>query len=232
MSDPEKIDVLAQVISITSRIREAIDPAVVEARVRRRNELAHEERMRAASRDTRIGIPTGPEMIARALDKGTGVVAGICREAYRFARGSKARRTCTLWLVGPPGTGKTTSAVRMVLHHEAIGRSAAYVRAPVLPSVRNYASQELYDRVRRTDLLVVDEIGLEADAGTITSLVCERHDLERFTVLVGNLSVEQTVERYKLMADPRVRSRMRQLTGQGFKPVRLAQDRDYREGGR
>ena len=90
MSEPEKVDVLAQVISITSRIREAIDPEVVEARVRRRAELAHEERMRLAARDTRTGIPTGPEMIARALDKGTGVVAGICREAYRFARASQA----------------------------------------------------------------------------------------------------------------------------------------------
>ena len=231
MSDPEKIDVLAQVLSLSARAKQRIDRDEVLERVARRNRLAHEERMRTVSRDPRVGIPQGPELIARALTRGTGKVAAVCREVYGYARGSrKPPATATLWLIGPPGTGKTTSAVRLVLHHEASGRSALYVRAPVLPAIRNYGTAEVYDRVRRTDLLVVDEIGTEIDPKVLVNLVLERHDCERLTVLVGNLAPNECVERYQLMTDLRMRSRMAQLRARGMQPVRSVRDTDHRTG--
>ena len=230
MSDPKKIDVLAQVIELSARARQRIDAGEVEQRVRRRAQLAFEERMRTAARDPRVGVPQGPGLIERALKPGTGKVAKVCRDLYRFARQSTPPHTATCWLIGPPGTGKTTSAVRLILRHEAHGRSAAYLRAPVLPSVRNYATTELYDRARRVDLLVVDEIGTEPDARAIMNLVLERHDYERVTILIGNLTATECVDRYQLMADPRMRSRMAHLRAQGLNPVRAVRDTDYRTG--
>ena len=77
---------------------------------------------------------------------------------------------------------------------------------------------------------MVDEIGTEADAKAIVNLVLERHDFGRLTVLVGNLELQATVDRYDLMADARVRSRMAQQKRLGCNPVRVIRDADYREG--
>ena len=175
-------------------------------------------------------MPRSSVVISRTLQRGTGKAAEVCREVYRYAYGSTPRRTATLWLIGPPGTGKTTCAVRLVLHHEARGRGALYLRSASVPGVRNYASAELYDRLRKIDLLVVDEIGTEADPKVISALVCERHDHERVTILVGNLLRDACIERYQLLDDPRVRSRMKQLRLAKMNPVREIKDRDYRTG--
>lgn len=229
MSEPEKIDVMALVIDLAARARQRVDDADARTRRERRERLQLEERKRTAARDARIGVPQSPDLIARAIRPGTGRAAEIVAEVYRYARGDEDR-TATVWLVGTPGTGKTTAAIRAILGHEAQGRSAAYLRAPILPGVRNYATAELYDRARRVDLLVLDEVGTEPDPKTITELVCERHDHGRVTICVGNLDAPQCVERYSLMTDARVRSRMAQLRRLGCPPVRVIRDRDYREG--
>jgi len=229
MSEPEKIDVMAIVIDLAERARRRIDDDDARARRERRDRLQLEERKRIAARDPRIGVPQSPDLIARAIRPGTGRAAEVVAEVYRYARGDEDR-TATVWLIGTPGTGKTTAAIRVILAHEASHRSAAYLRAPIVPGVRNYATAELYDRARRVDLLVLDEVGTETEAKVITELVCERHDHGRVTICVGNLDAPQCVERYALMADARVRSRMAQLRRLGCPPVRVVRDRDYREG--
>ena len=229
MSEPEKIDVMAIVIDLAERARRRIDDDDARARRERRDRLQLEERKRIAARDPRIGVPQSPDLIARAIRPGTGRAAEVVAEVYRYARGDEDR-TATVWLIGTPGTGKTTAATRVILTHEASHRSAAYLRAPIVPGVRNYATAELYDRARRVDLLVLDEVGTETEAKVITELVCERHDHGRVTICVGNLDAPQCVERYALMADARVRSRMAQLRRLGCPPVRVVRDRDYREG--
>jgi DNA replication protein DnaC len=229
VSEPEKIDVMAVVIDLAARARQRIDDTDARARRERRDRLQLEERKRSAARDPRVGVPQSPDLIGRAIRPGTGRAAQVVAEVYRFSRGDEAR-TATVWLIGQPGTGKTTAAIRAILDHEASHHSAAYLRAPILPGVRNYATAELYDRARRVDLLVLDEIGTEAEAKVITELVCERHDNGRVTICVGNLDPQQCVERYSLMTDARVRSRMAQLRRLGCPPVRVIRDRDFREG--
>lgn len=233
MDDPKQIgpDVLATIARVADKYRATVSQEEQREWLRKRQEAQLEEKKREAFRDPRVGVPQGPGLLQLALKRGTGKAAAACREAYRFAFGARPRRTVTLWLIGPAGTGKTTSATRLVLHHEAIGRMAAYLRAGAIPGVRNYANAEIYDRARRAELLVVDEIGTEPDPKVISALVCERHDHERVTVLIGNLQPQQCVERYQLMSDERVRSRMAQLRRQGFPPVRAINERDFRAEG-
>jgi len=199
-------------------------------RQNRRAQQERIERMRKAARDPALGLPQGQSMLSKALGKPAGRVALAMSEAYEFARGAE-RRTCTLLVGSNPGTGKTTGAVRVILLHAAKGERGLYIRAPLIPVVRNYATAAVYDHVREVDLLVVDELGMEPDAASIIGLVLERHDNERVTFLLGNLSSEEMVARYQLLDDPRMRSRFSGLVKSGFaRPVRAIRDRDFRGG--
>lgn len=214
------------------RSKYAKAPVAAEAseRQRRRAQQERIERMRKAARDPALGLPQGQSMLARALGKPVGRVAVAMHEAYEFARGDE-RRTCTLLVGSNPGTGKTTGAQRVILTHAAKGESALYVRAPLLPHIRNHATAALYDQARSVDLLVVDELGMEPDAATIINIVLERHDNERVTFLLGNLAAKEMVARYQLLADPRMRSRFRGLVKSGLaRPVLSITDRDFRGG--
>ncbi len=196
----------------------------------RRAALERLERARRIARDPSLGLPQGPSMLSRALAKPSGAVALAIDAAYQYARGDE-RRVCTLLLGSNPGSGKTTAAVRVVLAHVERGSTALYVRAPVLPHVRNHATQAAYDRAREVDLLVVDELGMEAESSTITALLLERFDNERVTIGLGNLSQKEMVARYLLLDDPRMRSRFSGLVRAGFsRPVVALTDRDFRGG--
>lgn len=202
------------------------------ARQTRREELARLERMRRAARDPALGLPQGPTMLARALSRPSSPVADRIRAVYAFARGDRPR-VAALFLGSPPGSGKTTAAVEVILTHVERGQSAAYMRAPLLPAIRNHATAALYDRARDADLLFVDELGMEPEPAVVTALLLERHDNERVTILVGNLTHEEMVARYALRDDPRMLSRLRGIVKSGLREVVVAiESRDFRAGGR
>lgn len=232
MKDPAPLGaVLGETLS---RVRSKYSAAPVSSeaseRQARREQLARIEKLRRLARDPALGLPQGPSMLARALGKPAGRVGAAMQHAYDFARGS-TRRTCTLFVGSNPGSGKTTGAVRAVIFHVERGDTALYVRAPLLPSVRNHTAAPLYDQVRAVDLLVIDELGMEADASAIINLILERHDNERVTFLLGNLTSEETIRRYALTDDARMRSRFRGLVKSGLKsPVVAIEDRDLRGG--
>lgn len=232
MNDPEVFgDVLGETLERV-RQRYASAPTTAEAteRQQRRAHLERIEAMRRAARDPSLGLPQGPAMLRKALAPASGKVGLWLDRVYAFARGER-RRACTVLVGSNPGTGKSTAAVRIILRHVASGSSGLYIRSPLLPSVRNYASAALYDRVRDVDLLVVDELGMEADAATVVALLLERHDNERVTVFLGNLGYDEMLARYRLTLDARVNSRLRGVAKLGLRPVVAFEDRDFRADG-
>lgn len=197
-------------------------------RQRRKEAQIRLDGMRRAARDPALGIPQGPGMLAKAMGKPSGAVATAMLRAYQHARGGEARKVCSVFVSSNPGSGKTTTGARVVLTHASQGDSALYVRAPILPAARSHVTEKLYDLARSVDLLVIDELGMEAEAATIVNLVLERHDNERVTFLLGNLSSKELLERYRLMADLRLRSRMHEMRAAGIPPVQTITDRDFR----
>jgi DNA replication protein DnaC len=109
-----------------------------------------------------------------------------------------------LVLLGEPGQGKTVAAAWGLARIQ--GR---YVRAQDLCDMRaNWRERNTYRYHLRTGMLVLDELGTERDESaardTLQDVVDARQRLPRRTLILGNLTKAQLVERY----DKRTLSRL------------------------
>lgn len=120
-------------------------------------------------------------------------------EAFRAAVAWCAgqRRGLVAVVSGARGTGKSSAMAWVLLHGEA---SALYVLAPELLAVPQNGFSEnahRWERWRSVPLLAIDDLGTETgDTEIITSLLWQRYERGRRTLLTTNLSREQLVARY------------------------------------
>lgn len=110
-----------------------------------------------------------------------------------------------LWLLGPPGTGKSHLASAMVLHvlSEQGGRAAIHSERTIIRMLRSrWGSEvsapsegELIAQFGALDLLVIDDVGVgfgtDSEALQLFDVIDLRYRLERPTVLVSNLTATE-----------------------------------------
>jgi DNA replication protein DnaC len=147
-------------------------------------------------------------------------------EAIRYAEASEGR-----WMVieGAYGSGKTHLAAAIGNRRLEAGDLVLFVTAPdLLDHLRGgYAANadesynELFDRVRRADLLILDDLGVENPSEwsreKLFQLLNHRYIEQLATVVTTNVSVDSL--------DPRLRSRMLDMSRVSY--VRITAP-DYR----
>jgi DNA replication protein DnaC len=112
-------------------------------------------------------------------------------DALRGVRGwlQGSERWCLV--VGPVGTGKSVAARWAVEQVIETGRWALMTTAARIGRLSTWDDAGELDRLERADLLVVDDVGAEADNDharvTLRSLLDTRHDRGRRTLLTSNL---------------------------------------------
>jgi DNA replication protein DnaC len=109
----------------------------------------------------------------------------------------KLERGDGLWLMGPPGTGKTTLAMIVSKTALTVGRSVAIYSLPrLLHEIRDAYREDrshvdLLDRLRAVDLLHIDDIGAERRNDWVIeelySIVNSRYEYERSIVITSNI---------------------------------------------
>ncbi len=122
-----------------------------------------------------------------------------CREFVRTMAKDQWR---TLWLVGPPGTGKTHLGAAMVervifgRHMRAKLQSARQVIRSIRDTWRKESrttEERVIDDLGGCALLVVDELGVgsgsDAELVSLLDVVDRRYQLSRPTVLISNLNL-------------------------------------------
>ena len=102
-----------------------------------------------------------------------------------------------LWLMGPPGTGKTTLAMLAAKAASEAGHSVAVYSLPrLLNEIRDThraerSHVELLDRLAAVDLLHVDDVGAERSTDWVLeelySIVNARYEQERSMVITTNI---------------------------------------------
>lgn len=112
-------------------------------------------------------------------------------DALRGVRGwlEGSERWCIL--VGPVGTGKSVAARWAVDRVVETGRWGLMTTAARVGRLSTWEDAGELDRLERADLLVVDDVGAEADNGharvTLRSLLDARHDRGLRTIMTTNL---------------------------------------------
>lgn len=153
------------------------------------------------------------------------VQAAALQACQHFAETFKADAGGGLWLIGPPGTGKThlgSAIVSHVIRHHLRTASIHGVHQ-VMQMLRESfgrtqgagwnepeTTDELLHRLGNQPLLVLDEIGVARDSEwqreQLFAIVDERYRLERPTVVISNL----TVPELKVVLGDRVYDRLRE----------------------
>lgn len=129
-----------------------------------------------------------------------------------------------LMLIGPVGTMKTTMAVAVL--RELIERepNQGYFIPMVslldqLNEERDSRSHILEDRIRHTRLLVLDDLGAEYDhawvAAKIDSIITERYNRMKSTIVTSNLRRDEIRDRYQMRIFDRLKSTNRLITFAG-----------------
>lgn len=137
-----------------------------------------------------------------------------------------------LVLLSQAGGGKSSAGGWAVTWHreDALYTTAATVAANPLT---NYSeSRDTWASLLAPDLLVIDEIGREPNekgASMLMALYLERDARGRATILMGNRTTDQFLERY-VTGDDAVGSRLEQQRARGFDPVVAFTGDDLRIG--
>lgn len=208
---------------------------------RRKDDAPAPEAVRAAwlARAAERGVPPDPGVLAVALadrlpdGEALRIVVGhmrarekACLADWRASHPGErppeepppATVGLLLFVVGDNDTGKTAAGGRVVTRHR---RGALYIRANAIPPLDEAMRGVAFDRQEQVarqrerllnvDLLVVDEVGVEADPSLVTELACMRWP-RKATVLLGNVGGEDAARRaafWQRYADPRFVSRIR-----------------------
>ena len=146
----------------------------------------------------------------------TGIVRAVRDYAARVDEHLEAGRG--LWLMGPPGTGKTTLAMLVSKAALEAGHSVAIYSLPrLLNEIRDTHRAErshvqLLDRLTAVDLLHVDDVGAERSTDWVLeelySIVNARYEEQRAMVITTNI-----MDRDELCAQitPRTVSRLTEM---------------------
>ena len=147
-----------------------------------------------------------PPVSDMARQPGLSATVGAVRR-YCDTIGEQLDAGSGLWLMGPPGTGKTTLA--MLASKAAIdaGRSAAIYSTPsLLARIRQTFDSDaagdsylpFFDRLTSVDLLHLDDLGAERTTDWVLeqlyAIVDRRYNDERSIVFTTNLEEPQLVE--------------------------------------
>jgi DNA replication protein DnaC len=147
--------------------------------------------LRGRFRDATFGnyIATTPEQRS---------VLAACQE---FIASFKADQGGSLWLIGPPGTGKTHLGAAMVMEARLRHRQGAKLMTcrEVVRAVRatwqrdaERTEEQVLDALGALPLLVLDEVGVgsgsDSELVSLYDVVDMRYQLRRPTVLVSNLA--------------------------------------------
>ncbi|MDP9893220.1 DNA replication protein DnaC [Variovorax boronicumulans] len=182
---------------------------------REAEELQREKAARAAADlERRLSVSGLVGRFARAtFDAYTAELpaqAAALQACRQFAEAFNADAGGGLWLIGPPGTGKThlgSAIVSHVIHHHLRTASIHGVHQ-VMQMLRESfgrkegsgwsepeTTDELLHRLGTQPLLVLDEIGVSRDSEwqreQLFAIVDERYRLERPTVVISNLTVPE-----------------------------------------
>lgn len=141
--------------------------------------------------------------------------------AHRSAQASARGVPGVLVLLSHAGGGKSSAGGWAVTWHrqEALYTTAAHVAAN--PLLHHSESRSAWSALRAPDLLVIDELGrepVEKGLSPIMSLYLERDALGRATILMGNRTAAEFLERY-VRPDDAIGSRFEQQRLRGFDPV-------------
>jgi DNA replication protein DnaC len=108
-----------------------------------------------------------------------------------------------LWLMGGPGTGKTTMAMIVSRNAIAAGRSVAIYSCPRLlgvirESIDGSGMLDFLDRLARVDLLHIDDLGAERKTEWVVeqlyTIINARYEAKRSMLVTSNLSPEELEE--------------------------------------
>jgi hypothetical protein len=218
------------------RLRERLsDPEISAKRELTRAAWERIWRRHASTRAEEREVPQDPDVRRIALDRepprSPAIDSVIEFLAWRTQRAETLgvyREHALLVLLSAAGAGKTCAAAWAATWHRD---SALYVTAATVssnPLTAHSDSHARWNVWRRTDLLVIDEVGLERDASVVLSLLLERHASAHATIVAGNLTPDAFRARY---ADPRLDSRMAQQEMRGGPALVELPDVDLRTAG-
>ena len=144
----------------------------------------------------RAGLPERWSLATFPFDRQPGVDPTIVRSLAELEFIGRAQN---LVFIGPPGVGKTGIASAILLKALESGHRGLYVRAQDLfddmyASLADRSTRALLDRLRRVDLLLIDEMGylnLKPEQSNIFFKLMEERYGKKATLITTNLEYEE-----------------------------------------